>query len=156
MRHRNAATAPVLAPALALASMLALAPAVGWAQTPAPANARSLAPENTVLYFITPANGETAASPVAVRFGLRNMGVAPAGVMREGTGHHHLLVNTTPPPLDRPIPNDEHHLHFGKGQTETMLELPPGRHTLQLLLGDHNHVPHIPPLLSKRISITVR
>jgi len=150
MRHGNAATAPVLAPALALAlaSMLALAPAAGWAQTPAPANA--------ALYFIAPADGETAASPIAVRFGLRNMGVAPAGVMREGTGHHHLLVDTEPPPLDRPIPNDERHLHFGNGQTETMLELPPGRHTLQLLLGDHNHVPHAPPLLSERISITVR
>jgi len=128
--------------------MLALAPAAGWAQTPAPANA--------ALYFIAPADGETAASPIAVRFGLRNMGVAPAGVMREGTGHHHLLVDTEPPPLDRPIPNDERHLHFGNGQTETMLELPPGRHTLQLLLGDHNHVPHAPPLLSERISITVR
>jgi len=154
MRHGNAATAPVLAHllapalALALASMLALAPAAGWAQTPAPANA--------ALYFIAPADGETAASPIAVRFGLRNMGVAPAGVMREGTGHHHLLVDTEPPPLDRPIPNDERHLHFGNGQTETMLELPPGRHTLQLLLGDHNHVPHAPPLLSERISITVR
>jgi len=152
MRHGNAATAPVSAhvwaQALALASMLALAPAAGWAQTPAPANA--------ALYFITPADGETAASPIAVRFGLRNMGVAPAGVMREGTGHHHLLVDTEPPPLDRPIPNDERHLHFGNGQTETMLELPPGRHTLQLLLGDHNHVPHAPPLLSERISITVR
>ena len=83
------------------------------------------------------------------------MGVAPAGIQSENTGHHHLLVDTSPPPLDKPIPNDTNHRHFGKGQTETSLELAPGNHTLQLLLGDFTHIPHDPPVLSQQITITV-
>ena len=89
-------------------------------------------------------------------FGLRNFGVAPAEVRKDNTGHHHLLVDVDLPPFDEPIPNTKNHLHFGKGQTETYLELPPGRHTLQLILGDHDHIPHDPPLVSKKITITVR
>lgn len=108
------------------------------------------------VYFIDPVDGETVESPFTVRFGLRGMGVAPAGVQLEGSGHHHLLIDTGLPPLDRPIPNDERHLHFGKGQTETELSLLPGRHTLQLLLGDFSHVPHDPPIISKRITVYVR
>jgi hypothetical protein len=81
--------------------------------------------------------------------------VAPAGVTKPNTGHHHLLIDAPVPPLDQPIPNDRNHLHFGLGQTETVLELPPGRHTLQLLMGDADHVPHDPPLISRRITITV-
>ena len=89
-------------------------------------------------------------------FGARNIGVAPAGVDRPNTGHHHLLVDVpVPERMDEPIPNDKHHLHFGAGQTETILELPPGTHTLQLLMGDANHVPHDPPVMSKRITIHV-
>jgi hypothetical protein len=107
------------------------------------------------VYFITPRDGEIVTSPVTVRFGLRNMGVAPAGVQVENTGHHHLLIDTELPPLDQPVPSDDRHLHFGKGQTETVLELPPGEHTLQLLLGDYAHIPHDPPVTSGRITITV-
>jgi hypothetical protein len=84
------------------------------------------------------------------------MGIAPAGVAVGNTGHHHLLIDVGPPPFDRPIPADQQHLHFGKGQTEAEIELAPGTHRLQLLLGDHLHVPHDPPVLSARITITVR
>lgn len=108
------------------------------------------------LYFITPEDGAVLESPVKVKFGLRGMGVAPAGVDVDNTGHHHLLVDTDLPSLDKPIPSDENHIHFGGGQTETALELEPGRHTLQLLLGDHTHVPHDPPIASKKITITVK
>jgi hypothetical protein len=106
--------------------------------------------------IITPANGATAKSPVRVRFGLKGMGIAPAGFPFENAGHHHLLVDTDPPAnLGQPIPTSEQFVHFGKGQTETELELAPGEHTLQLLLGDHLHVPHDPPVMSKKITITV-
>jgi hypothetical protein len=118
--------------------------------------AASPAPENAELYFISPRDGAVVESPVTVRFGLKNMGVAPAGVDVKNTGHHHLLIDTDPPALDRPVPSDEHHRHFGGGQTETTIELEPGRHTLQLLLGDKNHIPHDPPVMSERITITVR
>ncbi len=116
---------------------------------------RSPAPPDVQLYFISPQDGATVASPVVVRFGLRGMGVAPAGIAMENTGHHHLLVDATLPPLDQPIPADANHLHFGKGQTETVLTLVPGRHRLQLLLGDHLHRPHDPPVTSTPISIVV-
>lgn len=119
------------------------------------AAAQSSAPENARLYFISPLDGATVKNPVVVRFGLKNMGVAPAGVDMENTGHHHLLIDTGLPPLDQPVPADDQHLHFGKGQTETELTLAPGRHTLQLLLGNHLHVPHNPPVISEQITITV-
>lgn len=117
---------------------------------------RSTAPAGADLYFISPRNGEAVSSPVTVRFGLRGMGVAPAGVALENTGHHHLLVDVDPPPFDRPIPSDSQHVHFGKGQTEAEIVLGPGIHRLQLLLGDHLHLPHVPPVMSERIAITVR
>ena len=107
------------------------------------------------VYIISPADGATVSSPVTVTFGIENFAVAPAGTFEPGSGHHHLLVDTDAPPLDRPIPTDENHLHFGKGQTETELELAPGQHTLQLLLGDGAHIPHAEPLMSERITITV-
>ncbi|MEJ2760909.1 MAG: DUF4399 domain-containing protein [Gammaproteobacteria bacterium] len=113
------------------------------------------APDNAQAYIITPRDGETVHNPVTVRFGLKNMGVAPAGVDVANTGHHHLLIDTGTPPLDRPVPSDAHHRHFGGGQTETTLELAPGTHTLQLLLGDKNHIPHDPPVMSERITIHV-
>ena len=119
------------------------------------AQQRTPAPENAELYFISPAAGATVSSPVTVRFGLRHMGVAPAGVLMDNTGHHHLLLNTDLPRLDFPIISDDNHLHFGGGQTETTLELPPGEHTLQLLLGDFAHIPHDPPVLSEQITIMV-
>jgi hypothetical protein len=117
--------------------------------------AQSSAPDDAKLYFISPVDGETVKNPVVVRFGLKNMGVSPAGVQIENTGHHHLLIDTDLPALNQPVPADEQHLHFGKGQTETKLTLTPGQHTLQLLLGDHLHVPHNPPVFSEKITITV-
>ena len=107
-------------------------------------------------YIISPKDGETVSSPVTVRFGLSGIGVAPAGVERGHTGHHHLLINVQQlPDMDKPIPADDQHRHFGGGQTEVSLELPPGEHKLQLLLGDHFHIPHNPPVLSEPIIIKV-
>ena len=119
------------------------------------AQAETPAAEGAELYFISPKDGDAVSNPITVRFGLKNMGVAPAGVQYENTGHHHLLINTALPPLELPIINDEKHRHYGLGQTEATLELPPGAHTLQLLLGDFAHRPHAPPVASKRITITV-
>ncbi|OED44186.1 rod shape-determining protein RodA [Chromatiales bacterium (ex Bugula neritina AB1)] len=117
---------------------------------------RSLSPEGAELYIISPKNGETISGPVTVLFGLKGMGVAPAGTERENTGHHHLLINTGLPAMDLPVPSDEQHKHFGKGQTETTIELPKGKHSLQLLLGNHLHVPHNPVVASEVIEITVK
>lgn len=117
---------------------------------------RSPAPPGAELYFISPQDGATLTSPVTVRFGLKGMGIAPAGIAMENTGHHHLLIDTALPPLDRPVPADAQHVHFGKGQTEAVVALAPGTHRLQLLLGDHLHLPHDPPIVSKVLTITVR
>jgi len=117
--------------------------------------ARSPSTAGTELYLITPEEGATVTSPVTVRFGLKGMGVAPAGVDKSGTGHHHLIIDAPLPPPGLPIPADDHHKHFGGGQTETVIELAPGRHTLQLLLADYQHVPHDPPVVSQVITITV-
>jgi hypothetical protein len=109
------------------------------------------------VYIISPADGATVRRDATVRFGLSGMGVAPAGVEKKDTGHHHLLIDVkTLPSAGQPIPNDEHHKHFGGGQTETVLHLAPGTHTLQLELGDANHVPFDPPVVSKRITIHVK
>jgi len=113
------------------------------------------APEGARVYIIAPADGATVPNPLHVVFGLSGMGVAPAGIEHENTGHHHLIIDATLPPLDEPIPSDEHYRHFGNGQTEATIELTPGRHTLQLLLGDRKHIPHTPPVLSPPITITV-
>lgn len=119
-----------------------------WARTPAP--------EGAQVYIITPTDGETVPSPVTVRFGLKGMGVAPAGADLPDTGHHHLLIDVSDQPaLDKPLPADAQHKHFGGGQTETTIELSPGQHTLQLIMGDKNHVPHDPPVMSEKITITV-
>ncbi len=107
-------------------------------------------------YIISPKDGDTVSNPFTVVFGLRGMGVAPAGVENEHTGHHHLLIDTDLPPEDQPIPSDDNHRHFGKGQTETTLELAPGEHTLQLLIGNHSHMQHAEPVVSKKITITVK
>jgi len=123
---------------------------------PSPTYAGTPAPEDAELYFISPADGETVSNPVIVRFGLKNMGVAPAGIQADNTGHHHLLINTELPSLDLPIINDENHRHFGNGQTQTSITLPSGAHTLQLLLGDFAHIPHEPVVKSKPITITVK
>ncbi len=104
-------------------------------------NAGTLAPDGIKLYIISPANGEQVSSPVTVNFGLKGMGIAPAGIERKKTGHHHLLINVNKmPAMDKPLPSDENHRHFGGGQTEVTLYLPKGYHTLQLVLGDKDHI----------------
>ncbi len=140
-----------------LASIFCLLAAAALAGGPTPSS-----PEATV-YFVTPADGATETSPVTVVFGLRGMGVAPAGTEKENTGHHHLLIDRPPlgqgedgaDELSNGLPSDEHHMHFGGGQTEVTLDLAPGRHTLQLVLGDAGHVPHSQPVVSEVITITV-
>src|SRR5262247_706372 len=107
------------------------------------------------VYFIDLKDGATVPAKLKLYFGLRNMGVAPAGSDRENSGHHHLLVDTELPPLDQPIPNDFNHLHFGAGQTETEITLKPGAHTLRLLMGDKDHIPHTPPVMSPLIRVRV-
>lgn len=114
-------------------------------------------PENAEVYIIWPPNGAVInGGKFWIRMGLRNMGVAPKGVELPNVGHHHLVIDADLPPAGKPIPSDRNHLHFGAGETEARIELPPGKHTLQLLLGDHNHAPHDPPVHSKKISVTVR
>ncbi|OGB17763.1 MAG: rod shape-determining protein RodA [Burkholderiales bacterium RIFCSPLOWO2_12_67_14] len=120
----------------------------GYKKVEAPAGAR--------LYFVNLRNGMTVGSPVKVVFGLSGMGVAPAGIEKVGTGHHHLLVNVSEWDANAPLPANEQFRHFGAGQTETSLELKPGQHTLQLVLGDQNHIPHHPVVMSERITITVK
>jgi hypothetical protein len=107
------------------------------------------------VYFIDLKDGATVPAQLKLFFGLRNMGIAPAGSDRENSGHHHLLIDTELPPLDKPIPNDFNHLHFGNGQTEAEITLKPGQHTLQLLMGDKDHIPHTPPVMSQRIRVRV-
>ncbi len=142
--------AAVLCAALALT-----APAISG-ETPAP--------EGAQVYFVNLEDGATVSSPVKIIFGLSGMGVAPAGVEKENTGHHHLLINR--PPLGEGeygaeefefgLPSDENHIHFGGGQTETTIDLEPGTHTLQLVMGDMGHVPHSTPVTSDVITITVK
>ena len=120
-----------------------------------PALPRTPAPEGAVLYFIGPADGDEITSPVNILFGLSGAGVAPAGIVFPDTGHHHMLVDAGMPPENLPIPTDANHLHFGLGQSEAMVELAPGEHTLQLILGDHLHIPHDPPVVSETITVTV-
>ena len=109
------------------------------------------------VYFVSPSDGDEVSSPVEIVFGLRGIGVAPAGINFPNTGHHHLLVDLDAlPNLNESIPADENHIHFGKGQTQTLLALDPGEHTLQLLFGDWMHVPHSEPIFSKKIKIFVK
>ena len=109
------------------------------------------------VYFVSPSDGDEVSSPVEIIFGLRGIGVAPAGINFPNTGHHHLLVDLDAlPNLNESIPADENHIHFGKGQTQTLLALDPGEHTLQLLLGDWMHVPHTEPIFSEKITIFVK
>ncbi|MBB5458250.1 hypothetical protein OKW30_007428 [Paraburkholderia sp. Clong3] len=117
---------------------------------------RTPSPPGAEEYIIWPSDGAVIhGGKLWVRMGLRNMGVCPKGVAFPNTGHHHLLIDTDLPALDQEIPSDRQHLHFGAGETDARIELPPGKHTLQLILGDHNHVPHVPPVYSKKITITV-
>ncbi|AFT70728.1 Rod shape-determining protein RodA [Alloalcanivorax dieselolei B5] len=135
---------------LLTAALLVLAPfAAAIERTPAPPEAE--------VYFITPQDGDTVSGPVTVKFGLKGMGVAPAGVTQDNTGHHHLLVDLKEAVNeDQPLPSNDNVRHFGGGQTETTLDLPPGEHTLQLIMGDARHVPFEPSITSEEITITVK
>jgi len=116
----------------------------------------SESPSNAKVYFIHPNNGQTVQENIKVVFGLKNIGVAPAGIDKKNTGHHHLLIDTDElPDLTKPLPATDKIKHFGGGQTETEITLSPGKHTLQLLLGNYAHIPHSKPVISKKITITV-
>jgi hypothetical protein len=138
--------------AVAIAAIvIAAAATAAWAQE------RTPAPTGAEVYIISPKDGATVSSPVTIQFGLKGMGVAPAGVKFENSGHHHLLIDAdAPTDSSLPLPTSDNVRHFGKGQTEASIELKPGKHTLQLLLGDQNHTPHNPPVVSKKITITVK
>jgi hypothetical protein len=145
----------LLVAALILAAPLTTVP-LALAQTPAASLERTPSPPGAEAYIVSPKDGAKVHGPVLVQFGLKGMGIAPAGVKMENTGHHHLLIDTeAPSDLGAPLPATDKIVHFGKGQTETTLHLAPGKHTLQLLLGDLNHVPHNPPVMSKKVTITV-
>jgi len=134
----------VLAPPLCVGSV-----ALAQERTPSPPGAE--------VYIISPKNGAIVHNPVRVQFGLKGMGVAPAGVKFDNTGHHHLLIDTDPPADESvPLPATDKIVHFGKGQTETTVNLSAGKHTLQLLFADYQHIPHSPPVISKKITITVK
>ena len=117
-------------------------------RTPSPAGAK--------VYFIEPKSGAEVTSPVAMKFGIEGMEVLPAGTEKEHSGHHHVFIDSALTDLDNPIPADDNHKHFGKGQTDASLDLKPGKHTLQLVLADHNHIPHDPVVKSDVITITVK
>ena len=136
--------------------LVVLAAALAFPACAAHAQGKS-APKDALVYFIWPQNGATIKGGFWCRFGLRGMGVTHAGDDFQNSGHHHLLIDVNEP-LDpnEPIPQDKNHLHFGAGQTETRLELPPGKHTLQLVLGDAKHYPFSPPLVSEKITVTVK
>jgi len=133
---------------IALCLLLSFAPNLYAAGTPSPAGAQA--------YIVSPAHGEVVGTRVKVIFGLTGIGVAPAGIDKANTGHHHLLIDSGLPALDQPIPADDRHRHFGGGQTETVIELAPGTHTLQLLLADFAHTPHSPAVMSEQITIIVQ
>jgi hypothetical protein len=137
-------------PALAVLTAALALPALALAQ-PIPA------PEGAEVYFISPADGSSISGPVNIRFGLRGMGIAPAGAEWDNTGHHHLLINIDPSEIamDESLPATDQIVHFGGGQTEATLDLPSGTHTLRLLLGDYTHTPHDPPVMSDPITVTV-
>lgn len=135
---------------LAFAMMVSTITLVHAGETPAPDGAK--------VYFVNLKDGDTVTSPVNIRFGITGMAIAPAGTETPNTGHHHLLIDAAPltgDALNEAIPMDEHHVHYGKGQTEASVTLAPGKHTLQLVLGDWSHIPHKTPVMSERITVDV-
>jgi len=122
---------------------------------PAAAMPRSPAPPGATVFIFSPENGAIVTSPVAVKFGVSGVSIAPAGQLQANSGHHHLLIDTALADANQAVPKNAQHVHYGKGQTEAMVELEPGQHTLQLVLGDGNHVPHEPPIVSQIVTITV-
>ena len=143
---------PVMSPRIRVIAVEQGSPSTSASSSP---KGRVLSPPDAAVYFVYPRRGETIYPNSTIRFGLKNMGVAPAGIEKANTGHHHLLIDVPTPSLDQPIPNDPSHLHFGNGQTEKKLTLRPGKHTLQLILGDAQHVPFDPPVMTERIEVTV-
>src|ERR1700751_2569878 len=139
------------------AAALVVAALTAWSG-PQAASAATPSPPGPYAYTGYPNDGQVvpANKPFRVWFGLRFMGVAPKGVKYPNTGHHHLLIDTDLPPMDQEVPSDRQHLHFGAGETETTITVPPGKHTLQLLMGDENHVPHDPPVYSKKITVIAK
>lgn len=137
-------------------TLLSLAAAVAISATAFAQDFRQPAPAGAKLYFIEPKDGATVSSPFVVKFGLSGMGVAPAGIEKKDTGHHHLLIDQKLGDPKAPIPADDKHRHFGGGQTEASITLPAGDHTLQLVLGDHQHIPHNPLVASDVIKIKVK
>ncbi len=136
---------------LTLCPLLVLLTAYSYAGNTIPS------PVGAVATIISPQDGAVVSSPVKVVFGVKKMVLMPAGTPHTDSGHHHLLIDQNVlPALNKPIPSDKNHVHFGKAQTEATLELSPGKHTLQLMLGDHLHRPHNPPVLSKQITIMVK
>ncbi len=142
---------------ISMVALLAAGSGLAQAQAPAPAAVLMPAPANAEVYIIAPADGASVKSPVVVRFGLKGMGVAPAGIKMDNTGHHHLFVDTElPTDMSKPIGVvADKIIHFGMGQTETSVTLAPGKHTLQLLVGDYLHTPNAMPVASKKITVTV-
>ena len=140
--------------------MLAIATALVLAATAFTVQAqdRTPSPKGAKVFIVSPKNGATVTNPVTVKFGIKGMTLAPAGTKQENSGHHHLLIDTDPPAdLSQPLPAiPDKVVHFGKAQTETTVTLPPGKHTLQLLLADDKHIPHNPPVMSKKITVTVQ
>ncbi len=121
---------------------------VAHAATPSPAGAE--------VMIVSPKDGDVVTGPVKVVFGIKGMELAPAGTMKDNTGHHHLIIDAELPAMDKPVPTDAQHMHFGKAQTEAEVKLAPGKHTLQLVLGDGAHIPHTPAVVSKKITIEVK
>lgn len=159
MRIQIFAAAVTLAAVSSLSMSLFDAAFAADAAAPAvTASGRTASPAGAKVYFINIQNGARVKSPLTVQFGLTGMGVAPFGLTGPGTqntGHHHLIVDAPTPAFDVPIPADMTHVHYGRGQTEATVVLPPGQHTLQLVLADAGHIPHDPPVMSERITITV-
>jgi hypothetical protein len=137
-----------VAAALLVALSLAGCGDSGSERTPSPSGAK--------VFFIEPKDGAEVTSPVTVKFGIEGMEVVPAGTEKDHSGHHHVLIDTQLEDVSSPIPADDNHKHFGKAQTEASLDLTPGKHTLQMVLGDHNHIPHDPVVQSEVITITVK
>jgi hypothetical protein len=135
---------------------LFMAAALASLETLAQIAPRQPAPRGALVYFHYPLDGLSVPERFTVRMGLKEMGIAPAGTDKPLTGHHHLLIDVDPGPPDQPIPSDYNHIHLGNGQTEVVVTLPKGPHTLQLLLGDHSHTPHNPPVMSNKIKVYVR
>lgn len=162
MRIRTMTTPAV---ALVLLAACSKAPETATTEEPGAARAtesaaaafpRTPAPQGARVFFANLKDGDTVSSPVRVQFGAENIGIAPAGQVVENAGHHHLIIDADMPDPSKPIPADAQHLHYGQGQTEATIELPPGQHTLQLVMGDHLHIPFDPVIASEKITITVQ